>query len=150
MGDYALLAGLGFILVIPVILGIIAYVLFSLALMQMASNSGIENAWLAWIPIGNLFIVAKVIKELNVFGFEIPNLEMALPAIALANILLSWIPLIGFIISIAAAIVIIMALYKLVEMYKPESGILTVILLIIIAPVGAFMIYSIRNNTPAI
>ena len=150
MGGYAFLAGLGLLLLIPIIFGIITYVLSSLTLMQMASNSGIENAWLAWVPIGNLFIVAKLIKELNIFGFEIPNLEMALPAIFVANILLSRIPIIGFLISILAFIVVAMAFYKLIEMYKPNSGILTIILLVIIAPVGAFMFYSIRNNSPAI
>ena len=144
------LAGLGLLLIIPIIFVIMTYILLSLTLMQMASNSGVENAWLAWVPVGNLFIIGKLIRELNFFGFEIPNLEMALPVIFVVNVLLSWIPIIGFIIYIVSLVVIIMAIYKLIEMYKPNSGILTIILLVIIAPVGAFMFYSIRNNSPVI
>ena len=61
--DYVI--GLMVILVYFLILGIglISYVLSSLAYYKIAKRRNIENAWLAWIPFGNSWIMGRVANE---------------------------------------------------------------------------------------
>jgi Family of unknown function (DUF5684) len=61
-GPFAALAGgmfllffLGFVLA--------GYVYMSLALQTIADKTGTANAWLAWIPIANLFLMLSVAKK---------------------------------------------------------------------------------------
>jgi len=39
--------------------GLLIYVYVSLSLMKIAQKLGVENAWLAWIPIINLWILVQ-------------------------------------------------------------------------------------------
>lgn len=60
--------GIGvFIAIIALIVGVIAiiiYVFQSIALYKLADKNNIANAWLSWIPVGNMYILGKL-------GFEI-------------------------------------------------------------------------------
>jgi ABC-type Na+ efflux pump permease subunit len=64
------LAGLGAIiagalivfLVIYVLVMIAVYIYMALALMKVAQRTKTKNAWLAWIPIGNIYLMSKIAK----------------------------------------------------------------------------------------
>jgi len=62
------LVGLGFfILILSLIvlaIAIVVYILQSIALYKLSSKNNIQNAWLAWIPVGNMYILGKL-------GFEV-------------------------------------------------------------------------------
>lgn len=131
--------------VVGLLLGVAAYVLMALGLMKLAENKGIENAWLAWIPIANLYIFGLILGELNIFGQDIPKLELVMPLAPIAVMILNFIPILGQLISIAYAVFMIMALYNLFKMYRPESAVLfTVLSCIGLAPIFIFII---RNDT---
>ena len=49
----------GVFIMIFLFVGLVAYVYGGLTLMAIAQKLNVENAWLAWIPIGNLFLMAK-------------------------------------------------------------------------------------------
>jgi hypothetical protein len=133
--------------VVLLIVGIIAYILMAMGLYKLAQNHNIENPWLAWIPIGNFYIIGKLIKSLNLFGWEVPSVELALPIAGLAMVILSWIPVLGWLISIAFAVVMIMALYKLFMIFRPQQAVLYLIVSII---TGGFMasvfLFIMRND----
>ena len=57
-------ASIGFMLVFFVIF-IAFYVLKSIGLMTLAANKGIENAWLAWIPVADLYIMGSIVGEMD-------------------------------------------------------------------------------------
>ena len=42
------------------VVGIAAYVYFALALMAIAKKTKTDNAWLAWIPIANLYLLTQI------------------------------------------------------------------------------------------
>ncbi len=50
-------------LFIFIILGIILYVIKSLALMKIAKKLKVKNAWLAWIPIGDFYLLTQTSKQ---------------------------------------------------------------------------------------
>jgi len=136
--------GVGFGVVLTII-GIIAYVMFSLGLMTLAKNKGIENAWLAWIPIGNLYILGKIVETVNIGSWEIPKLEVVLPIAAVVGGLLGSIPVVGWIFSLALVILIGFVLYKLFTKYRPEQAVLYTVLSIVLGLIWVF-IFIIRND----
>ena len=142
----ALIAGLIFT-VIGVILGVAAYILTALGLYAIAKNRGMENPWLAWIPIAQFYIIGAIVKELK-FGdsFTIPKMELVLPLGCLAVAILSWIPVLGWLISIAYAVVAIYSLYIMYQKYVPQQAVLYTVLSCI--GLFAIFIFVIRQKTP--
>jgi len=95
----AVYAGL---IVFGLIFAIAIYVLSALFLKKIFEKAGVANPNVAWIPIYNFVLFFKL-------GDVSPYVYFA--AIA-ANILLSWIPVIGQIIGLAAAVVFVAAAYR--------------------------------------
>ena len=63
MNDAGLMAMMAYsvgLLAVSTIIFLIFYVLKSIGLMTMAANKGIENAWLAWIPVADLYIAGSI------------------------------------------------------------------------------------------
>lgn len=100
----AFLAFFGAFIFIFVIIAIICYVVFSLGLMTLARRKGIENDFLAFVPIAQLYILGLVIKELKVFSYDIPNPELVLPGASIAFVILRRIPVIGWFLPLASFI----------------------------------------------
>lgn len=122
------------------------YILSALGLYKLAQNKGIENPWLAWIPVVNLYILGKIINNLKVWGYDIPYIEVVLPVGCLVVYLLNNVPVIGFIASLAYVILTLIVLYRLYRMYKPDSAVLWIVLSIIIPFIIPIFIFIIRNN----
>lgn len=143
----ALLALWGFIALIFFIVALVLYILASLGLYKLASNRRMENPWLAWVPIGNLYVLGKLIKTLKIDTFEIPSIELVLPIGSVVAAILGNVPLIGWIVSIAYLVLCILAFYKLYKMYRPQQAIMWLVLSIIFPFMGPIFIYIMRNDT---
>lgn len=52
------------IVIIVLIISIVLYVFTGLSLSELAKKNEVENAWLAWLPVGNMYLLGKI-------GFEI-------------------------------------------------------------------------------
>ena len=144
---FGFLALLGMFLFIFTLIGIAFYVIFAFAFYKMTVNAGIENPWLAWIPIAQWYILAKLIKSLKIAEYEIPNLEFVLPGATLIVLVLNRIPVIGTILSIANFVLLLFALNKLYKMYKPDQAVLFTILSIFGLPIP-FIFLSIKDLKP--
>ncbi len=139
----AMMGMLGFVFFI---IAVVFYVLKSLGLQTLAANKGIENPWLAWIPIADLYIAGAIVGEMDLFGNRIDNLAMWVPVAALAGIVLGMIPFLGIIFSLALAVFMVMFFYNLFKMYSESAVLFTVLSVILgLAPIFIFMI---RNNQP--
>ena len=55
------------------------YVLRSIGLYKMAENSGVKNAWFAFIPFGWIFTAGKIIGTAKIFGRPFKNFADSLP-----------------------------------------------------------------------
>lgn len=153
MDSYEVFAGLfaamaGFMAIIGIV-GIVFYVIMALGLMTMANNKGIENAWLAWIPIANLWIIGKIVETIEFGDRTFENAPMIMLGAFLASMFLSWIPLIGFLISIASAVIFYLAIYKIYKMYAPENATLYLVLSIIFAGIAMPIIFfKLKDESP--
>lgn len=145
---YSSLAGAAILMtILGVLLGIAVYVLTALGLYTIAKNRGMENPWLAWIPIAQLYIIGDIVKELK-FGtaFTIPKMELVLPLGNLAMLILGGIPVLGWLVRIAFAVVAVYSLYIMFKKYVPEQAVLYTVLSCI--GLFAIFIFIIRKKTP--
>lgn len=147
---FAFIALLGFFALILFIFGIIFYILGAVGLYKLAYNRRIENPWLAFIPIANLYIFGLIIKELKIDSFEIPSLELVLPLGCIAVTIIRHIPLIGWLADIAYLLIVLFSLHKLYSIYRPRLAALWLVLSIILPFMGPIFIFVIRNDNPAV
>ena len=136
----------GFIFVFLAI-GVVFYVLKSLGLYNMAVNRNMENPWLAWIPIGDLYILGSLVGEMEIFGYKLTNLGIVTLAVMIGGMILSMIPFLGLIFSLAVAVYAIFLIYNLFQNYSPNNAVLYTILSIILGLFPIF-IFIVRNNNP--
>jgi len=141
-------AFIGIFSLLIIVLAIGSYVLAALGLYTMAKRRNIENPWVAWIPVAQMYILGKLIRTLNIGSYEVPQVELVLPGIAIAGVVLGAIPLIGTVIAIASAVVSLFAIYKLYNMYRPDQATLYLILSIVIPFMGPVFLFLMRNDDP--
>lgn len=58
-----LLGGLLIVLIIAIIAAVVLYVLQAIGLSRIAQKEGVDLHWLAWIPIANIVLIAKLVEE---------------------------------------------------------------------------------------
>jgi len=153
MRYFGLFSFLGAFVFIILLILIALYLLFALGLYKMAKNRSIEYDWLAFIPIAQLYILGKLIKNLKVFNYDIPSIELVLPISLVVVLVLGQIPVLGFLLWLAMAILFYAAIYKLYTMYKgPEEAktmlvksIVSIILFGFMVPVYVF---TLRDSKP--
>lgn len=117
--------------------GIVVYILTAIGLSKLAQKQNIPNAWLAWIPIAQLYIIGMIIKEIKLGTTTIPRMDLVLPLGAIAVGILSWIPAIGWLIGICYYAMVIYSLYLLYGLYVPDQALLYTIL----SALGLFFIF---------
>ena len=115
----------------------------------MAVKQGLENPWIAFIPIAQNYIIGRLIKTLKVFDYEIPRIEIVLPVAALVVLVFSQVDFLGGLLSLANFILMLFALNKLYKMYKPDNATLYTVLSIFGLPVP-FIFLSIKELEPLI
>jgi len=146
LGIFAAFAG---VIAVFGLIGIVNYVLMSLGLMKMAQNAEIENPWLAWVPVGNLWIMGKLIKTIELGSNKWEQAELILVIAAAGSILLGAIPVVGSIVSIALTVLMILVMYKIYKMYASENAMLYLILSIVFAIIApGILFFKIKDNTP--
>ena len=139
-----ILAILGVVFFIFAIIGIVLYVIFSYSLYKMAVKQGLENPWIAFIPVAQNYTIGKLIRTLKVFDYEIPRVEIVLPVAALVVLVLNQVEILGGLLSLANFILMLFALNKLYKVYKPENATLYTVLSIFGLPVP-FIFLSIKD-----
>jgi len=68
MESFETMFAIFFVLLIYAAVGLISlvyYVLYSLSLMKLASAKGVDNAWLAWLPVGNAYVLGATADRLE-------------------------------------------------------------------------------------
>lgn len=136
-----IIAGMG---IFAFLIAAVFYVLKSIGLATLAANKGIENAWLAWIPVADLYIAGAILEEMDLFGIHIDNLGLWYPVIMIAGGILANIPVLGVLIAIALAIFGIAFCYFLFKKYTENAVLFTV--LSVLLGLWPIFIFVVRNN----
>jgi len=72
--DTGVLAALAIFGVFGAIIGIAFYVFYAFALYKLAQKRGVDMAWLAWIPVAQMYVIGKMVKTVKISTFEVPSL----------------------------------------------------------------------------
>ncbi|GFP76561.1 hypothetical protein [Clostridium fungisolvens] len=138
---------LGFFLFFFSIISLVLYIFMAYALYKMAVRQGLENPWVAWIPIAQLYILGKLIKGLKIFDYEVPNIEIVLPVASIIFVVFRHVHILGTLVSLVNFILVLFALNKLYKLYKPENATFYTILSILGFTVP-FIVFSLKDKDP--
>lgn len=150
MNDYSsIFAVMGAFIFIAIIIGIILYVFMALGMQSMATKLKIENPWLAWIPIVNIYLIGRIAgDQVTIFNKTIQKLGLVLLIGCICAGVISAIPIIGFIACIAYAIIYFVALYKIYRIFAENNAVLFCILSIVLSVTAPFCVYFASKNEP--
>ena len=136
-----------FILILFV-LAIVSYFLSSISLMQMAQRESIDEAWLAWIPVGNLYIIGKLIKSFKFNGQIFEPAEYILPGFWLASMALSGVSFIGSLATLALSLVTFLSFHSLYKLYAPADVTKYMIMTVLLPGLGASIaLFQIKDRS---
>jgi hypothetical protein len=138
------------------IIGIALYVLFAIGLYGLSKTEGTGNEWFSFIPILQLYIVGKILKEVKISTYTIPQLELVLPlapiAVLIAGSIFGIIPLIGglleLVLNLALGIFSIIVMFNFYKRYKGDSATLMTVLSVILFFMGPIYVFNLRNARP--
>src|SRR5690554_2980031 len=109
-------------IIIILLVGIVAiglYILLAFSLYTMANNKGLDNAWLAFIPVLQLFTIGRLIGTLKFQTYTVPfPAEWVLLGTSLATIILDN----GFI-NLIAYLICILAYYNIYLLYSQDKAV---------------------------
>jgi hypothetical protein len=140
-----LLAG-SFLLVVLTILflfaGIMAYVLTSVGLYRAADKRRLPYPWMAWVPIARYYLLGTMLRnELIIIGrMRIPFFQYVLPVASVMMIL--WSGSIGWLITILAYALIVMAYIGLFRQYGETGAVVSGLMagLPVLEIIGCFLV----------
>ncbi len=120
---------------------VLAYIFLALGLQTIANKNNLENSWLAWIPIANMYLLGMLVKNES----KIPYIEWVLPIGPIVINLFSFSSFLTSVVGIAYTVVLIMSYY---ELYKKQSknDVLLTVLSVIFPFLLPFFVFAIRNN----
>lgn len=138
------------------IIGIGLYILFALGLYGLAKTEETGNEWFAFVPILQLYIIGKILKEVNISTYTVPSLELVLPiaplAVMVAGRILEIIPILGALLSLILNIAYfafnIIVFYNFYKRYKGEQATVMTVLSVLLFFMGPIYIYNMRNSKP--
>jgi hypothetical protein len=145
---------------VVLVIGIVVWILTSIPLFTMAKNAGVTNAWLAWIPIGNMYVLnALGGDEFSLWGDKIHfneriNAFWLFLALSFGGGLLGAIPVIGALVALAASVLLICIQWRMIfdwmNAYNPgkENMGLSIVALIINI-VFIVLLWMYKNRTPS-
>ena len=157
MDDPRMLLALGgFATLLFFIIGIALYVLFVIGLYGLAKTERTGNEWFAFVPILQLYIIGKILREVKVSTYTVSSLELVLPlapiALMIIGRILDVIPILGgllsFLLNIAYAVFCIIVMYNFYKRYKGPQAALMTVLSIILPFMGSFYVFNLRNSRP--
>jgi hypothetical protein len=135
---------------IMLLLGLLVYILQAIGLQGMAKKRNLPNAFYAWIPIANLFLLEELVGEFELFNNRITKWAKYMVIGIIAIMVLSIIPIIGSLINffggMAIFIFVIIVHYYLFKKYKPDLAVLYTVLAAL--GLGFMPIFLLRNSLP--
>lgn len=136
-GAAAFAAFYAVVVVVSIIIGLIAYVISSFFYMKLFEKAGVQGKWRAWVPVYNTLVFAKL-------GDLSPWWLLILWG---ASIVLSWVPVIGTLVAIAAAVYLILAAYRVQTKLGKEGPWIILYILLAIVWLGIMALDRSRWNT---
>ena len=127
---------------------ILFYLAMAIGLYRMAVRKGEPNAWIAFIPFVQYYMVGQLLETVRIGNTEIsrPNLSYLFVAIALAPFVLGEIAILGGLIVFFSLIAYFIGFHYLFHNYSRFDVILTVINVLTFGLASAFIVLALSAN----
>ncbi len=127
---------------------IIFYLALAIGLYRMALKKEEPNAWIAFIPIVQFYMIGQLLETVKLGNTEIhrPNLSYLFVAIALAPFVLSDIPIIGGLLILFSLVAYFIGFHYLFHRYSRFDVVLTVLNVLTLGLASAFIVLAISAN----
>ena len=166
------LAGLGtlgaiFAVMFLVLIGIAFYVVYSFTLYKLAKKRGTANEWLAWIPLGQFYLLGETCGEMELFGkLKIKQTGLYFMLVPVASWIVSGIlsimaqiPVIGIMFLIVLrlfnliwpivfTVFMLCILYRIYSAYFPKDNVLVYTIISVIGVAQPVFFYLILKKEP--
>ncbi len=120
------------------------WVIYSLGFYKLAKNRGRGDAWLAWVPIAQSYLLGRIIPTFDLYGNKLERMHIVLPVFVLGCCLLSQMWIVGFLFFLMLYAGLLLVHYALFRQYKPLAALGYAVLW----PVGMFLIKDEHFNAP--
>ena len=144
------------VLIIAIAICVVMYVFEALSLFTIAKRRGIPNYGLAWVPVGNMWIVGKLADQYDNYvkgkNMKLAPLTFGLDAGAVALFLLGLVSnffvfwILGYLVAIAACVFFFISLSKIYHAANPSSAAVLEVLSIIFTVIIPFVLFAQRNK----
>jgi len=108
--DAGLLAVFGGVLLFMLVVAVATYVLTALGLMKFFEKAG-KPAWAAWVPFYNVWLMG-----------EVGAVEQYWLWVFVGGVVLSFIPLLGQLLSLAAVVALVYITYRFLGKFGKDAG----------------------------
>lgn len=113
-------------LVMAALVAIAGYVVCAISLYRIGKRCGVKNAWLAFVPILQFYVIGSICEEYIFLGYRITKLEWILCALIFVGGIKGAF-IIG-IISFAARIFSLFVLHKFFYLFNPHRAMIYTVL----------------------
>lgn len=116
-------------LVFSVIYSVALYAVCAVSLYIIANRCGVKYPWIAFIPIGQYYIIGALCEEYRIFGFRMKPLGLWMCLLFFIQTVNPFIPSILLsLLSIAASILISLILHKFFCLFAPQRAFIYAVL----------------------
>ena len=142
------------VLAIVAIVLIVFYVLESIGLYHIAQCRGIDNAFLAWIPIGRMYLLGSIADQIEMHEGKNTRYSLILLIFGCVSffmgvftglfdfpVILSWA------LMIVSAVFTYISYYQILKVHAPQRATLFLVLSIILG-LGPVFVFAVRNRVP--
>ncbi len=121
------------------------YTLTALALYPIAKRNGVKNAWIAFVPVAQYYIIGDICEDYKIFGKWIGKLGWIFCGIIILNLLTDFLRG-AYIIDLAATLAMLLIMHKFFSLFIPQRALAYTF----ISALGLFamsiVLYTIRNT----
>ena len=111
--------------------------MFAFGLKRMAERQGLQNAWFAFVPLLQFYLMGQIAQD----RVSVVGLPHWLLWGSIANIMLCWVPVLNVFIMIVFYVLLVVTYYHLFDKYSDNAVIFTIFsILFSLQPVFVFMI----------
>ncbi len=142
------------ILAIWLIVSLVFYVLESIGLYHIAQCRGIDNAFLAWIPIGRMYLLGNVADQIEMHEGKNTKYSLILLICGCVTFFsgvltglfeLPWLLVWGL--SIATTVFTYISYYQIFKVHAPQKATVFLVLSILLG-LGPIFVFAVRNRVP--
>lgn len=142
-----------FIFLILAVIGIALYVIGAVGINTMAKRRGIDNAWLAYIPIAQVYIVGCIIDNINAYKNKKTDFKIILLILSILGsgsgsfVATEFSYGIAILLSLGFRATYLYALYFIFKDYSKDSEVLWIVLSAIFQ-IDFIVLFALRKKVP--